>query len=49
VGIQTPTSAAPLIVPESALPGGLNDLYKENGGRNKKECNRLKKVCLVCY
>ncbi|KAG2489580.1 hypothetical protein HYH03_011862, partial [Edaphochlamys debaryana] len=41
VGIQTPTSAAPLIIPESWLPNGLCDLYEPNGKNNKRECDRL--------
>ncbi|EFJ49786.1 hypothetical protein VOLCADRAFT_89596 [Volvox carteri f. nagariensis] len=44
VAIQTPTSAAPLIVPESSLPGGVRELYVENGRGNKKECDRLVKI-----
>ncbi|KAG2454995.1 hypothetical protein HYH02_000820 [Chlamydomonas schloesseri] len=28
VGIQTPTAAGPLVVPESWLPGGVSDLYE---------------------
>ncbi|GIL50918.1 hypothetical protein Vafri_7007 [Volvox africanus] len=45
VGIQTPTSAAPWIVPESYLPGGLRQLFQSNDKNNKcRECDRLLQI-----
>eukprot|EP00198_Chlamydomonas_reinhardtii_P005805 XP_001695141.1 predicted protein [Chlamydomonas reinhardtii] len=41
VGIQTPTAAAPLIVPESWLPGGLSELYQPARDSTRAECSRL--------
>ncbi|KAG2431909.1 hypothetical protein HXX76_009400 [Chlamydomonas incerta] len=41
VGIQTPTAAAPLIVPQSWLPGGLSALYLPARNSTKAECSRL--------
>eukprot|EP00198_Chlamydomonas_reinhardtii_P003535 XP_001692871.1 predicted protein [Chlamydomonas reinhardtii] len=44
VGIQTPTAAGPLLVPESWLPGGLSRLYEPSDPASAGECSRLLSV-----